>query len=264
MFAQGLVLLEMRDGIARLTLNRPESANGMSLELLKALCEAIMLCHGEPNLRVILLRGQGRNFCAGGDVHVFASKKEALPDYIRMATAYLQNAVTGLLRLEAPVIASVQGFAAGGGGFGLVCASDLVIAAESAKFLPGATRVGMAPDAGVSVTLPRLIGFRRAMEILLINPTLTASEALALGLVNRVVPDDDLEQSSSSLAEAIASGAPKALAATKRLLWSGIGLGVDACLTEEARIVSELSGTEDSREGLAAVIERRKPNFLGR
>lgn len=264
MLAQGPVLLEMRNGIARLTLNRPESANGMNLELLKALCEAIMLCHGEPSLRVVLLGGQGKNFCAGGDVRAFASKKEALPDYIRMATAYLQNAVTGLLRLEAPVIASVQGFAAGGGGFGLVCASDLVIAAESAKFLPGATRVGMAPDAGVSVTLPRLIGFRRAMEILLTNPTLNASQALALGFVNRVVPDDDLEQSSLSMAEDIASGAPKALAATKRLLWSGIGLGVDACLTEEARTVSDLSGTEDSREGLAAVIERRKPHFLGR
>src|ERR1700757_5367341 len=153
MIDKGPVLPDIADGIARLRLNRPDAANGMSAELLSALCEAIMVCHGHPDLRVVLLSGEGKNFCAGGDVRAFASKGEKLPDYIRPATAYLQNAVTGLLRLEAPVIACVQGFAAGGGGFGLVCASDLVIAAESAKFLSGATRVGMVSDAGVSVTL---------------------------------------------------------------------------------------------------------------
>src|SRR6478609_8930466 len=161
MIDKGPVLLDIADGIGRLRLNRPEAANGMSAELLSALCD------GQPDLRVLLLSGEGTNFCAGGDVRAFASKGEKLPDYIRQATAYLQNAVTGLLRLEAPVITSVQGFAAGGGGFGLVCASDIVIAGESAKFLAGATRVAMAPDAGVSVTLSRLVGLRRAMSILL-------------------------------------------------------------------------------------------------
>ncbi|WP_245475883.1 enoyl-CoA hydratase/isomerase family protein [Bradyrhizobium sp. Leo170] len=174
MIDKGPVLLDISDGIARLRLNRPDAANGMSAELLSALGDAIMVCHGHPDLRVVLLSGEGTNFCAGGDVRAFASKGEKLPDYIRQATAYLQNAVTGLLRLEAPVIASVQGFAAGGGGFGLVCASDIVIAAESAKFLAGATRVAMAPDAGVSVTLSRLVGLRRAMSILLTNPVISA------------------------------------------------------------------------------------------
>ena len=116
--------------------------------------------------------------------------------------------MTGLLRLEAPVITSVQGFAAGGGGFGLVCASDIVIAGESAKFLAGATRVAMARE--------------------------------------------------------LAAGAPKALAATKRLVWAGTGTSIEQCLSEEARTVSELSGMADAREGLAAVIERRKPVFTGR
>jgi 2-(1,2-epoxy-1,2-dihydrophenyl)acetyl-CoA isomerase len=258
------VLLDIADGIARLRLNRPDAANGMSVELLRALCDAIMVCHGEADLRVVLLSGEGKNFCAGGDVRAFASEGEKLPDYIRQATAYLQNAVTGLLRLEAPVIASVQGFAAGGGGFGLVCASDLVIAAESAKFLAGATRVAMAPDAGVSVTLSRLVGLRRAMSILLTNPVIDAAEALELGIVNKVVPDGDLAQASIDLARELAAGAPKALAATKRLVWSGTGTSIEQCLSEEARTVSELSGTADAREGLAAVIERRKPHFRGR
>src|SRR5438094_348577 len=96
---KGPVLLDIADGIARLRLNRPDSANGMSAELLSALCDAIMVCHGQPDLRVLLLSGEGTNFCAGGDVRAFASKGETLPDYIRQATAYLQNAVTGLLRL---------------------------------------------------------------------------------------------------------------------------------------------------------------------
>src|SRR6516225_11387865 len=208
----GPLLLDIEDGIAQLRLNRPDAANGMSAELLSALCDAIMVCHGEADLRVVLLSGEGKNFCAGGDVRAFASKGEKLPDYIRQATAYLQNAVTGLLRLEAPVIASVQGFAAGGGGFGLVCASDLVIAADSARFLAGATRVGMAPDAGVSVTLPRLVGLRRATDILLTNPILTAQEARDLGIVNRIVPDAQLERASLVWVQQIAAGAPKALA----------------------------------------------------
>ncbi|MGO9702669.1 MAG: enoyl-CoA hydratase/isomerase family protein [Xanthobacteraceae bacterium] len=264
MISEGLVLLDIRGGVAHLTLNRPESSNGMNVDLLKALCDAIMACHGARDVRAVLLSGRGKNFCAGGDVHTFASKGENMPDYLRVATSLLQNAVTGLMRLEAPVIASVHGFAAGGGGFGLVCAADLVIAAESAKFLAGATRVGMAPDAGVSVTLPRLVGLRRAAEIILTNPILTAIEAREMGIINRVVADAELEQASLSWAKELASGAPKALAAAKRLLWSGVGTSVDACLSEEARTVSELSGTADAREGLAAVIERRKPAFVGR
>jgi 2-(1,2-epoxy-1,2-dihydrophenyl)acetyl-CoA isomerase len=223
-----------------------------------------MACHGRSDVRVALISGKGKNFCAGGDVHTFASKGEGMPDYIRVATAWLQNAVTGLLRLEAPVIVSVHGFAAGGGGFGLVCAADLVIAADTAKFLAGATRVGMAPDAGVSVTLPRLVGLRRAADIILNNPMLSAQEARDLGIINRIVPAADLETASLAWATALAAGAPRAQAAAKRLLWSGVGLGIDACLSEEARTVSELSGTADAREGLAAVIERRKPVFTGR
>ena len=260
---QGPVLLDITDGIAHVRLNRPDVSNGMNVELLRALGEAIMVCRGEANVRAVLLTGAGKNFCAGGDVHTFASKGEKLPDYLRQATAYLQNAVAGLIRLEAPVIASVQGFAAGGGGFGLVCASDVVVAGASAKFLAGATRVGMAPDAGVSVTLPRLVGLRKATEILLTNPVISAAEALDFGIVTRVVPDDKLVDASLTLARELAAGAPKALAATKRLLWSGIGTSVEQCLPEEARTVSELSGTADAREGLAAVIERRKPKFTG-
>lgn len=251
-------------GIAHVRFNRPEAANGLNVAFLEELLAAIMRCHGDGRVRAVLLTGAGKHFCAGGDVHEFVSHGEQRPDYLRVATGYLQAVTSALLRLEAPVIASVQGFAAGGGGFGLVCASDLVIAASSARFLLGATRVGMAPDAGGSVTLSALVGHRRAMEIALTNPTLTAAQALADGIITRVVPDEDLITESWALAAELASGATRALAATKRLLWSGLGTPVEAQLGEEARVVSELSGTADAAGALAAVIERRAPRFVGR
>jgi 2-(1,2-epoxy-1,2-dihydrophenyl)acetyl-CoA isomerase len=261
----GPVLLSVDDdGVGHLVLNRPEASNGMDVPFLRALYDAVMAAHGRAGLRVLLLTGEGANFCAGGDIKTFASKGEALPDYLREATSWLQVCVQGLLGLQAPVIAAVHGFAAGGGGFGLVCASDIVLAAESARFMSGATRVGMAPDAGSSVTLPQIVGVRKALEIFLTNPTLTAREALDIGLITRVVADDSLREEALALARTLAAGAPLAMGATKRLVWSGLGGRVEAQLPEEARTVAELSGTADSREGLAAVIERRRPTFTGR
>lgn len=260
----GTALLDLDDGVGHLRLNRPEAANGLDVPFLRTLYDAIMTAHGQAGLRVLLLSGEGRHFCAGGDVKTFAAQGEGTPDYLREATSWLQVCVQGLLNLQAPVIAAVHGFAAGGGGFGLVCASDIVIAAESAMFMSGATRVGMAPDAGSTVTLTQIVGLRKAMEIFLTNPTLTAAEALEIGLVTRVVPDDALRDEALGLARTLAAGPAQAQAATKRLVWSGLGARVEAQLPEEARTVAELSGTADSREGLAAVIERRAPRFGGK
>lgn len=258
----GPVLLDYAEGVATLTLNRPGSANGMNIELMQALYGAIMVVHRAPDVRVLHLRGAGANFCAGGDVREFASKGEELGDFLREVTAYLQVAIGALIRLKAVVVTEVHGYAAGGGGLGLVCASDVVIAGAGAKFLAGATRVGMAPDAGSSVILPHLVGFRRAAEIMLSNRIVEAPEAEAIGLITRCVPDDALQAEARKVARLYASGAPLALAATKRLLWNA--LDVERALPEEARTVSELSFTADSREGLAAVIGKRKPVFTGR
>jgi len=262
---QGPALLDLDDdGVGHLRLNRPEASNGMDVPFLRGLYDAVLTAHAQPRLRALLLTGEGPNFCAGGDIKTFAGKGAYLPDYLREATSWLQVTVQGLLSLQAPVIAAVHGYAAGGGGFGLVCASDIVIAGESARFLAGATRVGMAPDAGVSVTLPQLVGLRKALEITLTNPTLSAAEALEIGLITRVVADDALHDEALALARSLAAGATRALAAAKRLMWSGLGSRVEAQLPEEARTVAELSGTADSLEGLAAVIEHRKPEFTGR
>lgn len=264
LITDGDILLDITDGIGTLRMNRPEVANGMSVGFLRSFYEAVMRCHRDPDLRVLVISGNGKHFSGGGDVQDFASRQEQLPDYLREVTSWLQVSVSALMQLSAPVIAKVHGFAAGGGGFGLVCAADLVIAADTARFFPAATQVGMAPDAGTSVTLSRIVGIRRAMHIALTNPKLTAQDAFELGIVTEVVPESELDAATDRLATVLASGAPQALSETKRLLWNGVGRSVDDALPDEARTVARLSGTADAREGLAAVIDRRTPRFTGR
>ncbi len=263
--ASEVVRLELReDGVAELCLNRPDAANALNLELLEALAERLAEVEAADGVRALLLRGEGRNFCAGGDVREFASKGDGLPAHLRVATSLLASAARALVHLPAPVVTAVQGAATGGGGLGLVCASDIVLAGESARFMSGAVRVGMAPDAGSSVSLQRIVGLRRALEITLLNPMLDAQTARELGIVTRVVPDEDLLLDARAVAGALATGPTEALAATKRLLWAAADASFDDCLAEEVRTVSELSGSADAREGLAAVIERRPARYGGR
>ncbi len=261
----GPVLLALNEnGVATLTLNTPETANCLNNEMLIAMRDALMICHGEKRLRALVLNGKGKNFCAGGDIKTFVAKGEDLPFYIRQATNYLQSVVSLLIRLQVPVISSVQGFAAGGGGFGFVCASDVVIAADTAKFLAGATRVGMAPDAGMSVTLQNLVGFKKAMHILLTNPVINANEALEIGVLTQVVPAGDLQSATMNYANEIANSAPLALGQTKRLLWNGMGSAVENVLDDESRTVASLSGTDDSLEAMLAILDKRSPKFVGK
>lgn len=265
LISSGPVLLSIdAQGIGELTMNTPETANCLNNDMLMAMYDALMCCHGDARLRVLILRGAGKNFCAGGDIKTFTAQGDNLPFYIRQATQYLQAVASSMIRLQVPVIASVQGFAAGGGGMGFVCAADVVIAADSAKFLAGATRVGMSPDAGLSVTLQNLVGFRKAMHILLTNPTLSAQEAEAMGILTRVVAADELEAQTRAYAEMLAEGAPLALGQTKRLLWNGMGARVETSLDDESRTVAALSGTQDSMEAMHAILEKRAARFIGK
>lgn len=263
--AEGPVLLTRdADGVAHIRLNRPEVSNALSLDLLKALDDVLMQVQGDGRVRSVFLSGAGKHFCAGGDVQAFRAQGRELPAYIRAATGYLASAASTLMRLDVPVVTAVQGFAAGGGGLGLVCSSDIVVAGRSSSFLAGATRVAMAPDAGAPVTLTQLVGFRKAMEILLLNPVIGAEEALALGLITRVVDDANVASEALSLARQLAAGPTKALGATKRLLWNGLSLGVEASMAAENHAQTILAATEDVVEGLSAVIEKRAPRFAGR
>lgn len=260
----GAVLLSLDDaGVARLTLNRPEASNGLNEDLLTDLVEATSRL-ADDRVRAVLLSGAGENFCAGGDVKEFAGKGDELPSYLEWATARLADAARNLIELRVPTIAVIQGWAVGGGGLGLVCAVDLAIGAESSRYMSGATRVGMAPDAGSTATLPQIVGVRKAMEIFLTNPTLSAADALELGILNRVVADGELQAAGDALATELASGPTLSFGETKRLVRQGIGRPLAETLPDECGVVSRLSGSADSREGLAAVIDRREPRYEGR
>ena len=253
--AGDMVLFELDEatGVAHVSLNRPEASNALNVELLIELHKALVR---SADARVLLLTGEGKNFCAGGDVKGFAAQGDRLPEYIQDATARLNDCARALIGHRAPVVTAVQGWATGGGGLGFVCASDLVLAAESARFMLGATRVGMAPDAGGSVTLAHHIGLRRAMDLALTNRVVGAVEAQEIGLVTAVVHDGDLRERAVALARELADGPAEALAETKRLIWDGLGASVDSRLEEEARVVTKLSGTAESLARLKAVIDR--------
>lgn len=264
LISEGPVILTLDGGgVAALTLNTPDTANCLNAEMLTAISDALAMCNEQPSLRVLILAGAGKNFCAGGDIKTFIEKGQALPEYIREATTQLAGVVSTMIRLPVPVIAAVQGYAAGGGGFGFVCAADFVVAADSANFLAGTTRVGMAPDAGLSVTLQNLVGFRQAMNILLTNPTISARDAEQMGLVTMVVPADELLKSTRALAAELATGAPLALAETKRLLWNGMGASVEDVLDDESKTVASLSGSKDCLEAMKAILEKRSAKFDG-
>jgi len=251
--------LEVRDGVAHLTLNRPDAANGINLELAQDLMDATLTIVADPAARVVLLTGAGKMFCAGGDVKGFADRDD-LPTYLRETLGPLHTALTNLVRGDAPVVAAVQGSAAGAG-MGLVGASDLVVAAESAKFVMAYTGVGLTPDGSSSWFLPRLIGLRRALELTFTNRVLSAAEALDWGLITQVVPDDELHDQAAALAAKVATGPPRALAAAKRLLHTSLEDTLETHLAREAEAISAASGTSEGIEGVAAFNEKRKPVF---
>lgn len=255
--------LDIVNGVAHVIFNRPDAANAIDLEMSKELL-AVGIELGElPDARAVLLRSHGKMFCAGGDLGSFAKAGDGMPALLKEMTVYLHAAVTRLVRGRAPVVAAVQG-AAAGAGFSLACAADLVLAAESAKFTMAYTRAGLTPDGSSTHFLPRLIGRHRTIEMILTNRTLSASEAHDWGLVNRVVADDELLASATELAETLAQGPTEAFGAAKRLVASSYVESLEAQMEHESMAIAEATRTLDAREGIKAFFEKRKPDFKGR
>jgi 2-(1,2-epoxy-1,2-dihydrophenyl)acetyl-CoA isomerase len=256
------LLLEVRDGVAHLTLNRPDSANGIDVTMARELEQAVLSMAGDPAVRSVLLTGAGARFCGGGDVKTFGEQGEGLSGYLREVATPLHVAIAALVRLDAPVVAAVQGSAAGAG-MGLVGASDLVLAGESAKFVMAYTGIGVTPDGSSSWFLPRLVGLKRALELTLTNRVLSASEALDLGLITRVVPDAELEQEGQVLAAHLAAGPTKALGGAKRLLHGSLESTLESHLARETAEITAAGATRDAAEGIAAFVGKRAPEFHG-
>ena len=253
------VLLEVRDHVAYITLNRPQAGNALDLEMAKELAAAALECESNRDVRAVLLSGAGKSFCAGGDVKVFAAQPH-LSRYLREITSYLHLAVSRFARLNAPVIAAVHGSAAGGG-FSLAISCDLVLAAESAKFLMAYSKIGMAPDGGSTYFLPRLVGLKRAVELALTNRVLSAAEACAWGIVTEVIAPELLSARAEELAQSLAQGPTGAFGSAKRLLHGGWNQTLETQMELESRAIAEAGGTADGQEGIRAFVEKRKAKF---
>jgi 2-(1,2-epoxy-1,2-dihydrophenyl)acetyl-CoA isomerase len=253
------VEVEARGAVTVVTLNRPDSSNTLNLQMAMDLLAAAMTCGRNSAVRAVVLAGAGRNFCFGGDLRAMMGKGNGPDAYIRELTTYLHEAISHFVRMDAPVIAAVNGTAAGAG-VGLVAMADLAICAASAKFNLAYTAVGLTPDASTSFLLPRAVGAKRAMELFLLNRTLDAQEAVDWGLVNRVVPDAQLMAEALKLGELLAAGPTGALGQTKRLVATSLG-ALESQMVMESQTISARAATEEGQEGITAFLEKRKPEF---
>src|SRR5689334_1011470 len=207
---------ELEDNVAWITLNRPDALNALNLDAVRELYDIANRLTDDDRVRAVVLTGAGdRAFCAGGDVVDFAARGERVGGLVREITGYFHLAVARLAWMRAPVIAAINGIAAGGG-FSLAMACDLVVAADTARFTSVYTQIGFTPDGSSTYFLPRLIGRRRAMELYLTNRVLSAQEALDWGLVNRVVKAADLAREAAALGAQLAAGPTLAFAGIKK------------------------------------------------
>ena len=197
--------IERRGHIAILRLNRPDAANTIDLDMGRALLDAALGLQADAGVRAVVLTGNGSSFCFGGDLRGMMAHGGAITPFLRELTALLHAAVAQFVRMDAPLVAAVNGTTAGAG-VGLVAMSDLAVAAQGAKFSLAYTGVALTPDGGTSFFLPRLLGPKRAAELLLTNRALTAAEALDWGLINEVVPDQDVVARATAIAERLAAG----------------------------------------------------------
>ena len=257
------LLLERRDHVATITLNRPDAYNALDLALGRELFQASIELDEDPGVRCIVVTGSGKAFCAGGDVKSFVDNLERIGAHIKELTTYLHGAISRLCRSDKPVIMAVNGVAAGGG-FSLALSGDLVVAAESAKFTMAYSRIAATPDGSSSYFLPRLVGLRRALELYLTNRPLTAREALDWGMITRVVPDAELAASVSALARELAQGPSKAFGAAKRLFHQSTWESLETQMELEAQAIAASGRTEDFRAGVTAFAQKATPTFQGR
>jgi 2-(1,2-epoxy-1,2-dihydrophenyl)acetyl-CoA isomerase len=253
------ILFAVSDKVAHLTFNRPESANSLNATLSAELMDAVARCEDDPDVRALVVSGSGRFFCAGADLKGFYSAGSELKSRVSL----FHVSISRLARADFPVIAAVNG-AAAGAGMGLACACDLVIAAESARFTMAYTKIGLSPDGTTTYFLPRRIGIGRAMELVLLNRTLSAKEALDWGIANRVVADATLAEEAHALAAQLAKGPTRAYGAAKRLMHSGFTESLETQIEMELRSVGALARTEDARAAIAAFAAKRAPVFTGR
>lgn len=255
------ILLTKKSGIATLTLNRPEKLNSLTEEMLQEISTAIDAIAGDDYVKVVIITGAGRGFCAGADLqHPLFSMTSTVTR--RRGMGSFHRIPVQLRSLSKPVIASVNGVAAGAGA-NLALSCDIIIAAEEARFGQVFVNIGVHVDTGGTYFLPRSVGVPKAMELMMTGEFVDAREAERIGMVNKVVKAADLAMSTRELAEKLAVGPPLALAMIKASVYRNLTSDLDLALEREADCQALLLNTEDNKEGINAFLEKRKPNFQG-
>ena len=257
------LIVDRADGVATLTLNRPESMNSLSLELKQSLVEAVADVSADDSVRAVVLTGAGRAFCVGQDLREHQALLDAGdPSPLRTVTDHYNPITVGLATMPKPVIAAVNGVAAGAGaGFAFAC--DFRIASKSASFLIAFANVGLSLDSGVSWTLPRLIGSARATAMSLLAEPVNAEAALDMGLVNAVVEPERVLPAAHELAARLAAGPTVGYAAIKESIAFAATSTLDAALAKEAEMQARTGATADHQAAVAAFVHKQKPTFTG-
>lgn len=258
------ILFEIRDGVARLTLNRPEKLNSFNVQMHEEVQEALKQVEINPNTRVLVLTGAGRGFCAGQDLADRAAVPASGPPDLGLSIEkYYSPLVRTLAALPLPVVAAVNGVAAGAGA-NLALACDLVVATKSASFIQSFAKLGLVPDTGGTYSLPRLIGAARALGLVLLGEKLSAEQAANWGLIWRCVEDTEFQPTVEALVQYLAAAPTKGLAYAKRAIRMSAQNGLDDQLDIERDFNRELGRSKDFQEGVSAFLEKRQPKFTGR
>jgi 2-(1,2-epoxy-1,2-dihydrophenyl)acetyl-CoA isomerase len=263
--AESLIRHATDNQVCRITLNRPEALNAITPDQRERIIRLLDEASADPTVRAVVITGTGRGFCAGADLRGTGGPagERVAGDVARTIRLGAQRLVAAVLDCEKPVLAAVNGTAAGLGAH-LALACDLVLAAESARFIEVFVRRGLVPDGGGAYLLPRLVGPQRAKELMFFGDALTAADAERLGLVNRVVPDADLEKTAREWAARLAAGPTRALALTKQLVNASLDTDRTAAFAAEAAAQEINMTTADAQEGVRSFVERRSPEYRGR
>lgn len=262
------VLLQVNDGVATLTLNRPEVLNTLSVEMMQDLAEAVTRLKSDETVGVVVIEGAGEHFMAGGDIkdfekHLGLNAPARLATFKAMIEHHINPTVTTLQGMHQPVIAKVRG-ACAGFGLSLMLGCDLAVAADNAKFTAAYANIGLPADGGMSYFLPRMIGRRQTLELLMLADRFDAAEARRLGLVTQVVPSADLDDAVDRLARRLKSGARHAYGEIKRLVNASFDAPLETQLQSEAEAFARCAATDDFAEGVRAFLGKRTPGFRGR
>ncbi len=254
------LLVDILDHVAMVRMNRAESMNALEYKLRADLVDCLQTISEDDEVRVVVLIGSGKTFCAGGDLRELRHKMKI--DQARKYVHHVSRVILAIQNMEKPVIAAVNG-AAMGAGFSIVMACDLVVASEIARFSQSFVHVGLIPDLGGTYFTPRLFGLQRAKEFAFTGKILSSNEMARLGLINQIVPPQELENKAIELAHQIAEGPPLALGLTKKLLNQSWNSNLDEMLELEVQYQATCMQSEDHMEGIRAFYEKRKPKFKG-